>query len=76
MMKMLLDTIGGIVMINDGNGILWKIQVQHPASKSMTEISWIQDEEFGDVTTSVVILAGEMLSVADHFLEKQMHQWW
>lgn len=76
MMKMLLDTMGGIVMTNDGNDILWKIQVQHPASKSMTEISWIQDEEVGDGTISVIILAREMLSVAEHFLEKQMHQWW
>uniref|UniRef100_A0A8C5VXF0 CCT-gamma n=1 Tax=Microcebus murinus TaxID=30608 RepID=A0A8C5VXF0_MICMU len=50
------------------------IQVQHPAAKSMIEISWTQDEEVGDGTISVIILAGEMLSVAEHFLEQQqMH---
>ncbi|EPQ09821.1 T-complex protein 1 subunit gamma [Myotis brandtii] len=38
-MKMLLDTMGGIVMTNDGNAILQEIQVQHPAAKSMIEIS-------------------------------------
>ena len=67
-----------------------QIQVQHPAAKSMIEISRTQDEEVGDGTTSVIILgerimvgsvllilidalAGEMLSVAQPFLEQQMH---
>ncbi|KAJ8398500.1 hypothetical protein AAFF_G00427550 [Aldrovandia affinis] len=39
----------------------------------MVEISCTQDEEVGDGTTSVIILAGEMLSVAEQFLEQQMH---
>ncbi|KAI5618227.1 T-complex protein 1 subunit gamma [Silurus asotus] len=73
MMKMLLDPMGGIVMTNDGNAILREIQVQHPAAKTMIEISRTQDEEVGDGTTSVIILAGEMLSVAEHFLEQQIH---
>uniref|UniRef100_A0AAX7ULR2 T-complex protein 1 subunit gamma n=1 Tax=Astatotilapia calliptera TaxID=8154 RepID=A0AAX7ULR2_ASTCA len=73
MMKMLLDPTGGIVMTNDGNAILREIQVQHPAAKSMIEISRTQDEEVGDGTTSVIILAGEMLAVAEQFLEQQMH---
>ncbi|NXU65847.1 TCPG protein, partial [Horornis vulcanius] len=58
MMKMLLDPMGGIVMTNDGNAILREIQVQHPAAKSMIEISRTQDEEVGDGTTSVIILVG------------------
>uniref|UniRef100_A0A8C6P552 T-complex protein 1 subunit gamma n=1 Tax=Nothobranchius furzeri TaxID=105023 RepID=A0A8C6P552_NOTFU len=70
---MLLDPTGGIVMTNDGNAILREIQVQHPAAKSMIEISRTQDEEVGDGTTSVIILAGEMLAVAEQFLEQQMH---
>merc|ERR1719369_430385 len=70
---MLMDPMGGIVMTNDGNAILREIQVQHPAAKSMIEISRTQDEEVGDGTTSVIILAGEMLSVAEQFLEQQMH---
>lgn len=73
MLKMLMDPMGGIVMTNDGNAILREIQVQHPAAKSMIEISRTQDEEVGDGTTSVIILAGEMLSVAEAFLEQQMH---
>uniref|UniRef100_A0AAY4C4Z7 T-complex protein 1 subunit gamma n=1 Tax=Denticeps clupeoides TaxID=299321 RepID=A0AAY4C4Z7_9TELE len=73
MMKMLLDPMGGIVMTNDGNAILREIQVQNPAAKSMIEISRAQDEEVGDGTTSVVILGGEMLSVAEQFLKQQIH---
>lgn len=73
MLKMLMDPMGGIVMTNDGNAILREIQVQHPAAKSMIEISRTQDEEVGDGTTSVIILAGEMMSVAEPFLEDQMH---
>uniref|UniRef100_A0A646QJG6 T-complex protein 1 subunit gamma n=1 Tax=Hemiscolopendra marginata TaxID=943146 RepID=A0A646QJG6_9MYRI len=73
MLKMLMDPMGGIVMTNDGNAILREITVQHPAAKSMIEISRTQDEEVGDGTTSVIILAGEILSVAEPFLLQQIH---
>ena len=48
-------------------------QVQHPAAKSMIEISRTQDEEVGDGTTSVIILAGELLKNAEPFLVENMH---
>merc|ERR1719452_432516 len=70
---MLMDPMGGIVMTNDGNAILREITVQHPAAKHLIEIARTQDEEVGDGTTSVVILAGEMLAVAEQFLEAKMH---
>lgn len=73
MLKMLMDPMGGIVMTNDGNAILREITVQHPAAKSMIEIARTQDEEVGDGTTSVIILAGELLTVSAPFLEQQMH---
>jgi len=73
MFKMLMDPMGGIVMTNDGNAILREIQVQHPAAKSMIEISRTQDEEVGDGTTSVIVLAGETLACAEQFLSQQMH---
>jgi len=73
MLKMLMDPMGGIVMTNDGNCILREIQVQHPAAKSMLEISRTQDEEVGDGTTSVVILAGEVLNVAKQFIDDKIH---
>ncbi|KAL3287623.1 hypothetical protein HHI36_002092 [Cryptolaemus montrouzieri] len=72
MLKMLMDPMGGIVMTNDGNAILREITVQHPAAKSMIEIARTQDEEVGDGTTSVIVLA-EMLAAAEQFLEQQMH---
>jgi len=73
MLKMLMDPMGGIVMTNDGNAILREITVQHPAAKHLIEIARTQDEEVGDGTTSVVILAGEMLAVAEQFLDAKMH---
>merc|ERR1719453_2923676 len=73
MLKMLLDPMGGIVMTNDGNAILREVDVSHPAAKNMIELSRAQDEEVGDGTTSVIILAGEMLGVAEPLLEKKMH---
>merc|ERR1719316_138314 len=73
MLKMLLDPMGGIVMTNDGNAILREVDVSHPAAKNMIELSRAQDEEVGDGTTSVIILAGEMLSVAEPLLEKNIH---
>jgi T-complex protein 1 subunit gamma len=73
MLKMLLDPMGGIVLTNDGNAILREIEVAHPAAKSMVEISRAQDEEVGDGTKSVVILAGEFMQAAELFIEKDMH---
>lgn len=73
MLKMLMDPMGGIVMTNDGNAILREIQVQHPAAKSMIEISRTQDEEVGDGTTSVVVLAGEVLQLASQYVEEKIH---
>ena len=73
MLKMLLDPMGGIVMTNDGHCILREIDVSHPAAKSMLELCRAQDEEVGDGTTSVIILSGEVLSVAEPFLEHNIH---
>ncbi|KAJ3350513.1 T-complex protein 1 subunit gamma [Allomyces javanicus] len=73
MLKMLLDPMGGIVLTNDGNAILRECEVAHPAAKSMIELARTQDEEVGDGTTSVIILAGELLSMAAPFLERNIH---
>ncbi|CAF0775770.1 unnamed protein product [Didymodactylos carnosus] len=64
MLKMVLDPMGGIVLTNDGNAIL---------RESMIEISRTQDEEVGDGTTSVIILAGEILAQSEAFLEQGLH---
>ncbi|KAK8157869.1 T-complex protein 1 subunit gamma [Phyllosticta citrichinensis] len=73
MLKMLLDPMGGIVLTNDGHAILREIEVAHPAAKSMIELSRTQDEEVGDGTTSVIILAGEMLAQSLPQLERNIH---
>ena len=73
MLKMLLDPMGGIVITNDGNCILREVDVSHPTAKSMIELSRAQDEEVGDGTTSVIILAGEMLILAEPFLRNNLH---
>ncbi|KAG9509978.1 T-complex protein 1 subunit gamma, partial [Fragariocoptes setiger] len=73
MLKMLMNPMGGMVLTNDGNAILREITVQHPAAKSMIEISRSQDEEVGDGTTSVIVLAGELLSVSQQFLQDGIH---
>jgi len=73
MLKMVLDPMGGISLTNDGNAILREIDVAHPAAKSIIELSRAQDENVGDGTTSVAILAGEVLSRAEPWLEKGIH---
>ncbi|KAF9870167.1 hypothetical protein CkaCkLH20_12401 [Colletotrichum karsti] len=73
MLKMLLDPMGGIVLTNDGHAILREIEVSHPAAKSMIELSRTQDEEVGDGTTTVIIMAGEILAQSLPQLERNIH---
>ncbi|KAI0280657.1 T-complex protein 1 [Russula aff. rugulosa BPL654] len=73
MLKMILDPMGGIILTNDGNAILREIDVAHPAAKNMIELSRTQDEECGDGTTSVIVLAGEILAQSLSQLERNIH---
>jgi len=73
MLKMILSQSGSTVITNDGNAILREVNVEHPAAKSMIDLSRSQDEEVGDGTTSVIILTGEILSMAEPWIEKKMH---
>ncbi|KAG6370314.1 TCP-1/cpn60 chaperonin family-domain-containing protein [Boletus reticuloceps] len=73
MLKMVLDPIGGTLLTNDGNAILREIDVAHPAAKNMIGLSRTQDEERGDGTTSVIILAGEILAQSLAQLERDIH---
>ena len=70
---MLLDPMGGIVMTNDGHCILREVDVSHPTAKSMIELSRAQEEEVGDGTTSVIILAAQVLSAAEPFILNDYH---
>lgn len=73
MLKMILDPMGGIVVTNDGNAILREIDVIHPAAKHMLELARAQDEEVGDGTTSVIVLTGEILCLAQPLLDRKIH---
>ncbi|KAG8903294.1 T-complex protein 1 subunit gamma [Tulasnella sp. 403] len=61
------------LLTNDGNAILREIDVAHPAAKNMIDLSRTQDEEVGDGTTSVIILAGEILAQSLPQLERNIH---
>lgn len=63
--KMLVDQAGGITITNDGATILTLLEVEHPAAKVLVNLATLQDEEVGDGTTSVVIVAAELLKRAN-----------
>ena len=71
--KMLVDSMGDVVITNDGATILEEMQIEHPAAKMMVEIAKTQDEEVGDGTTTAVVLAGELLKKAGEMLEQDIH---
>ena len=71
--KMLVDSMGDVVITNDGVTILKEIDVQHPAAKMVVEVAKTQDSECGDGTTSSVIIAGELLKKAEALIESNIH---
>eukprot|EP01121_Diplochlamys_sp_Union-15-3_P021277 TRINITY_DN857_c0_g2_i1.p1 TRINITY_DN857_c0_g2~~TRINITY_DN857_c0_g2_i1.p1 ORF type:complete len:538 (-),score=113.26 TRINITY_DN857_c0_g2_i1:56-1669(-) len=62
-----------VTISNDGATILKQLDIVHPAAKTLVEIAKSQDEEVGDGTTSVVILAGSLLSASKQFVEEGAH---
>lgn len=71
--KMLVDSLGDVVITNDGVTILKEIEVEHPAAKMMVEVAKTQDDEVGDGTTSAVIISGELLREAERLLDQTIH---
>ncbi len=71
--KMLVDSLGDVTITNDGATILKEIDVQHPAAKMLVEIAKTTDNEVGDGTTSVVVLAGALLEHAETLLNLDIH---
>ncbi|HEY7227519.1 MAG TPA: thermosome subunit beta [Nitrososphaeraceae archaeon] len=71
--KMLVDGLGDVTITNDGATILKEIDVQHPAAKMMVEISKATDNEVGDGTSSVVVLAGALIEKAEELINKDVH---
>jgi archaeal chaperonin len=70
MEKMFIDVLGEVTVTKDGATLLRKLDIEHPAAKVMIEASNAVDNEVGDGTTSVVVLAGALLEKAEQLLDK------
>ncbi|MDQ1253351.1 MAG: archaeal chaperonin [Euryarchaeota archaeon] len=71
--KMLVDSMGDVVITNDGATILREMDIEHPAAKMVVEVAKTQDEQVGDGTTSAAVVAGQLLSKAEDLIEQEIH---
>ncbi len=71
--KMLTDSIGDVVITNDGVTILEEMEIEHPAAKMVVEVAKTQNKEVGDGTTTAVILAGALLKESEALLDQNVH---
>eukprot|EP01094_Clydonella_sp_ATCC50884_P021667 TRINITY_DN4821_c0_g1_i1.p1 TRINITY_DN4821_c0_g1~~TRINITY_DN4821_c0_g1_i1.p1 ORF type:complete len:555 (-),score=187.63 TRINITY_DN4821_c0_g1_i1:143-1642(-) len=70
---MLVDDVGDVTITNDGATILSQLDVEHPAAKVLVDLAKLQDDEVGDGTTSVVVLAAELLKRANELTNQKIH---
>ncbi|MDA0877650.1 MAG: thermosome subunit beta [archaeon] len=71
--KMLVDTMGDVVITNDGATILKEMDIEHPAAKMIIEVAKTQEQHCYDGTTSAVVLAGELLKRSEDLIEQNVH---
>ena len=71
--KMMVDDIGEVTVTNDGATILSLLSVDHPAGKILVDLAQQQDKEVGDGTTSVVLIAAELLKRANELMKMRIH---
>lgn len=71
--KMLVDSLGDVVVTNDGVTILKEMDIEHPAAKMIVEVAKTQEDEVGDGTTTAVVIAGELLKCAEELLDQGIH---
>ncbi|KAM7540983.1 hypothetical protein Aperf_G00000029009 [Anoplocephala perfoliata] len=71
--KMLVDDVGDVTITNDGATILKLLDIEQPAAKVLVQLAQLQDDEVGDGTTTVVILAAELLRNADELIAQKIH---
>ncbi len=71
--KMLVDSLGDVVITNDGATILKQMEIEHPAAKMLAEVAKAQDQECGDGTKTSVILTGELLHRAEELIAEKVH---
>jgi len=70
---MIVDDVGEVTITNDGATILKKLEVEHPTANLLVQLAQLQDSEVGDGTTSVVILAAELLKRAQELVKMKVH---
>ncbi len=73
MQKMLVDPFGDVIITSDGATVMKEIEVEHPTAKMMVDLAKSQEQEAGDGTTTVVVLAGELLSKAEELMDVGIH---
>ena len=71
--KMLVDSMGDVVITNDGATILKEMDIEHPAAKMIIEIAKTQEQHCYDGTTSAVVIAGELLKRSEDLIEQNVH---
>jgi thermosome len=71
--KMLVDSMGDVVITNDGHVILKEMDIAHPAAKMVVEVAKTQEDEVGDGTTTAAVLTGEFLKKAEDLLDQKIH---
>lgn len=71
--KMLVDSLGGVVVTNDGATILQEMDLDHPGAKLVAEVAKTQENEAGDGTTTAVVFAGELLHQAQKLIDDSIH---
>ncbi len=71
--KMLVDSMGDVVITNDGATILKEMDIEHPAAKMIIEIAKTQEQHCYDGTTSAVVIAGELLKRSEDLVEQNVH---
>ena len=71
--KMLVDSMGDVVITNDGATILKEMDIDHPAAKMIIEVAKTQEQHCYDGTTSAVVLSGELLKRSEDLIEQNVH---
>ena len=71
--KMLVDSMGDVIITNDGATILKEMDIEHPAAKMIIEVAKTQEAHCFDGTTSAVVLAGELLKRSEDLIEQNVH---
>lgn len=71
--KMLVDSMGDVVITNDGATILKEMDIDHPAAKMIIEVAKTQEQHCYDGTTTAVVLSGELLKRSEDLIDQNVH---